>query len=563
MSDANVRAVTKARLTMLPLVAVVTVLLAALALPSLSRASTGFTLIPDPAQPSLPAGSHLEKVADLTGNFADLVIVNEARNQIGVMQGDGHGGFAPPSWTSLTGNAGFIAVADINGDDHPDLVVPIETVISPQRQYPIPDKVEILYGDGHGNFTVGPVIELPEAGPVYVGDFNGDDKQDLLVTPGGCRADTPATRDSVLLGDGEGGFSPAPAPASTSETPSLGGCRSLVADLNGDGRDDLLTEVTVPEKPPTIMVLPGEANGSFGAPIISPMLPPGVPNAFIVGLADLDGDGALDLVLRSPANPTAQVLVLDGNGAGGFTPAGAYPAEQPNRYEFGVGVGDFTGDGHPDVATVGSQISVLADESGVLSNTLNVPLTEAYDDVLVADVNGDGRPDLIFPNPKLQIFLDEPSSPTLVAPIDRSLAGPLLRAVGQKHVRWRIARSPGSAHGTPHSEHLRAPIGTSFSFTLNEQSSVSFDFLREIPGRRVGRACGSVHMRLGRHHKACTRAASVGKLLRGGAVGINRLSFSGWLTSSNHLAPGRYTVVITATANGRSASGRLGFTVVR
>jgi hypothetical protein len=113
-----------------------------------------------------------------------------------------------------------VAIADVNGDTHPDLAV----------ANAFTDDVSVLLGDGTGAF--GPATsfaagDLPQA--LTVSDLNGDGNLDLAV------ADGNTGNVSVLLGFGTGSFAPA-------QTFAAGGSPEDVhaADLNRDGRADLV-----------------------------------------------------------------------------------------------------------------------------------------------------------------------------------------------------------------------------------------------------------------------------------------------------------------------------------
>ena len=110
----------------------------------------------------------------------------------------------------------------------------------------------------------------------------------------------------------------------------------------------------------------------------------------------------------------------------------------------------------------------------------------------------------------------------------------------------------------------KPPLGTTFSFSLNEQASVTFSFSQRVSGRRVDRRCVA-KTRRNRKRKACTRTATAGTLSFDGHSGSNKVVFQGRISGSQRLTPGAYTLVITATntAGQSSASQKLIFTIVR
>src|SRR5271169_3220969 len=119
---------------------------------------------------------------------------------------------------------------------------------------------------------------------VAVADFNGDGKLDvafLQVTSGVYYV-------SVMLGSGNGAFA---APVNVFTFPSNDYSLGILArDFNGDGKMDIAFTVAQLSE---IVVLPGNGDGTFGTPIITPtILAPG-----FVQTADVNGDGKLDLVI--------------------------------------------------------------------------------------------------------------------------------------------------------------------------------------------------------------------------------------------------------------------------
>ncbi|PWU47825.1 hypothetical protein DLE60_31035 [Micromonospora globispora] len=117
----------------------------------------------------------------------------------------------------------------------------------------------------------------------------------------------------------------------------------------------------------------------------------GDPRSVAVG--DFNGDGHPDLVTANKAANT--VSVLSNDGSGGFTNGTDFPVgTSPSS----VAVGDFNGDGHVDLAvSFGFQgLSVLLnDGSGGFANRTDFSAFGGVpDSVVVGDFNGDGHPDL-------------------------------------------------------------------------------------------------------------------------------------------------------------------------
>jgi len=109
----------------------------------------------------------------------------------------------------------------------------------------------------------------------------------------------------------------------------------------------------------------------------------------------------------------------------------------------------------------------------------------------------------------------------------------------------------------------KAPKGTAFRFTLNVRANVTIRMHRQLPGRRVGKACRKPSPRL-RDRKRCKRYVLAGALSRRGLEpGRRSVAFSGRI-GKKALRPGRYRAALyAANSAGKSPSVRLAFTVVR
>jgi hypothetical protein len=135
---------------------------------------------------------------------------------------------------------------------------------------------------------------------------------------------------------------------------------------------------------------------------------------------------------------------------------------------------------------------------------------------------------------------------------------PRLTNVKQSNRVWRVGKRLTSV-----SRRRKPPVGTIFSFSLNEQASVSFRFTRRVPGRKAGHTCVA-RTRRNRHGKSCKRTVTAGALSFAGHSGTNNVSFQGRISRSKRLKPGRYRLIIIATnaAGARSKPVSLSFMIV-
>src|SRR6266568_4591979 len=276
-----------------------------------------------------------------------------------------------------------IAVGDFNGDGKLDLAV---VNFGDWNIY-------VLLGNGDGTFQAARSVYFASGGgfPWYVvtADFNGDGKLDLAVSNYGDNS------FSVLLGNGDGTFQP-PRTLPIATHPAL----VAVGDFNGDGKPDLAIS-SVGDN--TVSVLLGNGDGTFLAPQVTPV---GL-NPWYFAVGDFNGDGKLDLAvadygcpLDCTSSPSNTVTVLLGNGNGTFLPG---PSLTVGNGPAGVAVGDFNGDGKPDLAVANLNDNTLSILLGNGDGTFQAPQTFAGVGtkpyfVAVGDFNRDGKPDLVITN---------------------------------------------------------------------------------------------------------------------------------------------------------------------
>ncbi len=332
-------------------------------------------------------------VADLNGDGKpDLVVTNMCQDTVGVLLGNGDGTFQPAITYSPGGQyPTAVAVADLNGDGKPDLVVGL--------YYESADSgvaVAVMLGNGDGTFQ--PAVIYPSSGgygvyDVAIADLNHDGKPDLVVV--GCEWDSCLGEGgplAVLLGNGDGTFQPA-------ITYDAGSALSVaVADVNGDGNPDLL----VANWNWTVAVLLGKGDGTFQPAVTYPSDGGGV-----IAVADVNGDNKPDVVVANTSGGSHDgwISVLLGNGDGTFQPPGA-EYDSGGLFTDGVAIADVNGDGKPDVLTANQDSNNVGVLLGNGDGTFQQALTFGSGDesgwgpfsVVAADVNGDGRPDLVVRN---------------------------------------------------------------------------------------------------------------------------------------------------------------------
>ena len=269
-----------------------------------------------------------------------------------------------------------VVVGDFNGDGMLDLVVGGE----PNRFIP---SVNLMIGNGDGTFTTSTLFpnQLTYAYSVAVGDFNGDGKADLVVSGYGWL--------DVLLGNGDGTFS---SPTTVYSGDAVG--YVAVGDFNGDGIPDLAMIIPTSDgSNNTIKILLGKGDGTFTPVAASPVVG---SMAGSIAVGDFNGDGKADLAVTNQIDNTisygaSSVAILLGNGDGTFTaaPTITNPPVQPRS----VVIGDFNGDGIPDLAVSGytTQIFLGKGDGTFQYSTI---LYSSGSSITVGDFNGDGNADL-------------------------------------------------------------------------------------------------------------------------------------------------------------------------
>jgi FG-GAP-like repeat/Abnormal spindle-like microcephaly-assoc'd, ASPM-SPD-2-Hydin len=257
---------------------------------------------------------------------------------------------ASPSFVSYIQGTTFnyqgissMITGDFNGDGKLDLAFLGDTNIVGRGGYDS-FSVCIELGNGDGSFQ-GPMcsaVRQPGAGgqqapgSIVAGDFNGDGKLDLAVSNGQDGTNSV----SVFLGNGDGTLQ-----APVNSQAGTGPITLASGDFNGDGKLDLavynLAQGTVTTT--FVSVLLGNGDGSFQSPVTYTS---GL-SIFSLGVGDFNGDGKLDIVLTDESAASPALYFLAGNGDGTFRT----PQNVQTILEFDSisSVADLNGDGKLDI----------------------------------------------------------------------------------------------------------------------------------------------------------------------------------------------------------------------
>jgi hypothetical protein len=214
-----------------------------------------------------------------------------------------------------------------------------------------------------------------------VADLNGDGKKDIVAENSGSNT------VSLLVGNGDGTFKAAVNYGTGTNPWSL-----EIGDVNGDGKLDM---VTCNEAANTVSVLLGNGDGTFQAAVSYTTGANTTPECMRLG--DLNGDSKLDIVTANAGNNDLSVLLNNGNGTFG-SPATFDTDTHPTS----IAIADLNGDGKQDLVSANyatNNVSVLLGKgAGTFQAAVNNACGAAPETVIAADLNGDGKPDVATVN---------------------------------------------------------------------------------------------------------------------------------------------------------------------
>jgi hypothetical protein len=307
--------------------------------------------------------------------------------------------FAPAVILQVAGTGVGVELADLDGDGRLDVITTDNQLnnVSVFQNFCVPGSISASSFGSRVDFPVG-----PQPFRLAVRDLDGDGHPDIVTANSGNSI-------SVLQSTGQAGNITTNSFATHFELPAgVDPISVAIGDLDGDGKPDI---VVVDGNDSTMSIFRNvSTGGSLSTNSFAPRLDFVLASTTeMVALADVDGDGKLDLLTTAYLG---QVLSMFHNVSvpGSLTTNSFEP-----RLDFATGgrahrvaVADLDGDGKPDIAVtteLPSQLVLFKNTStpGVLTNTSLAPrvvFSTGYNPnaVSIADLDGDGQPDIFLCN---------------------------------------------------------------------------------------------------------------------------------------------------------------------
>jgi flagellin len=308
-------------------------------------------------------------LADVNGDGrADLLVSSSTSVQVRLSNGDGT--FGAATNVNFSGNVIDFAVGDLNGDGAADIVA-----ISAGNQ------LASYSGTGQGTFGAAQVLaSLSFTGSqIFLADTSGDGRLDIITNAsGGGGYVFSSTASGSYVNSGFNGFG------------GIGATRNIrgFADLNGDGRSDIITGAG----DSNFGISLSNGDGSFGAyTSLTGLL---IESGESITWGDFNRDGTIDLAY---VNNGYDLFIRNGNGDGTFQAARTIGSTTGSGE---LSAGDYDNDGYLDllVGFYGQNSSVLFgngagsfNRTTTFSNGLGSGLGAAQ-----GDIDGDGVTDLLY-----------------------------------------------------------------------------------------------------------------------------------------------------------------------
>ena len=301
------------------------------------------------------------KVADVDGDGdLDILTGGAYQSQLKLFLRDGdHWTDASDQLPQQLTSAGDLELGDVDGDGDLDIVIADWGATSPGSQSYQGGQTRLYLNDGTGHFTDA-TAQLPAALVAWswdmeLVDVDNDFDLDILVS---CKL---CDHQFLFVNDGTGHFTD----HSDALPTATNNYEFEPMDIDGDGFLDLITLNTGPDSKSRLFV--NQRDGTFAdetSSRIAASANPGADDNAAVWL-DVDADGDADLLIASLSGPE-RLLLNDGSGHFTLAAGSSTPDDTPGS--LGIAVADLDGDGRLDV--VQSQGEVAFPEKVQLASTM-------------------------------------------------------------------------------------------------------------------------------------------------------------------------------------------------
>ncbi len=360
-------------------------------------------------------------VADLNHDgLLDVVSANATTNNVTIWYATAPGAYAPaPSvvlgGSGLTQGPSSVAIGDLDGDGKLDVACANLAGNS----------LSVFLQQPAGGFLGTPTFTLATSGypiapsHVEISDVNGDGWRDLVASDGGNDL------TAWIWQPANGRF--APQPIVLGSGGSLSSPTSVVAaDFDGDGNVDLAATNGGGNDVAVFQQIGGASYDLSAADVVlgSPLATPGLAG---IAVADLDGDGDLDIVSANPGSNNLAIFEQLSPSVFASDPAVVLGSSSDTNGPRAVVAVDLNGDGLIDIASanaVGGTVAVfLQAQDGFHPDAdfvLGAGLIGAPVSIAAGDFDGDGRMDLVTANSSgnsLALFLQPAGGFASVTPV--------------------------------------------------------------------------------------------------------------------------------------------------
>ncbi|MGA8440528.1 MAG: FG-GAP-like repeat-containing protein [Candidatus Sulfotelmatobacter sp.] len=340
-----------------------------------------------------------------TGNLDLVAIDSQTPANVWTLAGSGTGSFSPATSVALTGGQLNNIVFDYFNNDG---IIDFAATDSANNNQTV-----VYLGQASGAYVAGTPLTASPANYGTCnnssGDLNGDGMPEIVSA--NCGFD-----DLIIyVNNGNGTFQPGVTYAFGTNSPYLLGEAVTIADVNGDGKNDIISS-NFDGGDVTVML--GVGNGTVQLPAVG-YSTGGSPHTSAL-VADFNGDGFMDIVVP---DDNFSFAYLPGYGDGTFRAAMDFFSPVPDTgraFSEVIASADLNGDGYPDLVVGnccdGGITVFLSQPDGSLGPGVIYGSNESLTSVAIADFNGDGildiaALDLGSPKNGVQIFFGIPKTP--------------------------------------------------------------------------------------------------------------------------------------------------------